>query len=179
MGALFDPVDWSRLFVPGTPLLETVLRGSCVYLGLFVLMRVVFRRESGAPRISMLLLIVLLADAIQNAMADDYTSVTDGLILVATLMAWDYALDWTASRVPALAALLHPRPLLLVRGGRMLHGNMRRELVSEQELWTGLRQQGVRELDEVEKAYMEADGRLSVFRREPRAGRRRSASSSD
>jgi len=179
MGALFDPVDWSRLFVPGTPLLETVLRGSCVYLGLFVLMRVVFRRESGAPRISMLLLIVLLADAIQNAMADDYTSVTDGLILVATLMAWDYALDWTASRVPALAELLHPRPLLLVRGGRMLHGNMRRELVSEQELWTGLRQQGVRELEEVEKAYMEADGRLSVFRREQRARGRRSASSGD
>jgi uncharacterized membrane protein YcaP (DUF421 family) len=173
MGALFDPVDWSRLFVPGTPLLETFLRGTCVYLGLFVLMRVVFRRESGAPRISMFLLIVLLADAIQNAMADDYTSVTDGLILVATIMAWDFALDWTASRVPALAELIHPRPLLLVRGGRMLHDNMRRELVTEQELWTGLRQQGVRELREVEKAYMEADGKLSVFRREQRASRRR------
>jgi uncharacterized membrane protein YcaP (DUF421 family) len=173
MGALFDPVDWSRLFVPGTPLLETFLRGTCVYLGLFVLMRVVFRRESGAPRISMFLLIVLLADAIQNAMADDYTSVTDGLILVATIMAWDFALDWTASRVPALAELIHPRPLLLVRGGRMLRDNMRRELVTEQELWTGLRQQGVRELHEVERAYMEADGKLSVFRREPHATRRR------
>lgn len=173
MGALFDPVDWSRLFVPGTPLLETFLRGTCVYLGLFVLMRLIFRRESGAPRISMLLLLVLLADAIQNAMADDYTSVTDGLILVSTIMGWDYALDWTASRVPALAELIHPRPLLLVRRGRMLQANMRRELVSEQELWTGLRQQGVRDLDEVEAAYMEGDGKLSVFRREQGARRRR------
>lgn len=166
MGALFDPVDWSRLFVPSTPLLETFLRGSCVYLGLFVLMRFIFRRESGAPRISMILLIVLLADAIQNAMADDYTSITDGLLLVSTLMAWDFALDWTASRVPALAELIHPRPLLLVRSGRMLRDNMRHELVSEQELWTGLRQQGVRALEEVESAYMEADGKLSVFRRD-------------
>jgi uncharacterized membrane protein YcaP (DUF421 family) len=171
MGALFDPVDWSRLFVPGTPLLETFLRGTCVYLGLVVLMRLIFRRESGAPRISMLLLLVLLADAIQNAMADDYTSVTDGLLLVTTIMGWDFALDWTASRVPALAELIHPRPLLLVRRGRILQANMRRELVSEQELWTGLRQQGVRDLDEVEAAYMEGDGKLSVFRREQ--GRRR------
>ena len=71
MGALFDPVDWGRLFVPTTPLLETVVRGSCVYLGLFVLMRFVFRRESGAARISILLLLVLLADATRNAMAGD------------------------------------------------------------------------------------------------------------
>jgi uncharacterized membrane protein YcaP (DUF421 family) len=164
-GALFDPVDWRGLFIPGTPLLETIVRGSCVYLGLFILMRFVFRREAGAARISMLLLVVLLADAVQNAMADDYSSVTDGLLLVATIMAWDYALDWVASRVPRLGELIHPRPLLLVRGGRLLRANMRRELVSEQELWSGLRQHGVRDLGEVEAAYMEGDGKLSVFRR--------------
>jgi uncharacterized membrane protein YcaP (DUF421 family) len=163
-GALFDPVDWRALFVPDTPLLETFVRGTCIYLGLFVLMRFVFRRE-GAARISMLLLIVLLADAVQNAMADDYRSITDGLLLVATIMAWDYALDWIGSRVPWFAELVHPRPLLLVRRGQMMRANMRRELVSEQELWAGLRQHGVRELDEVEAAYMEGDGKLSVFRK--------------
>jgi uncharacterized membrane protein YcaP (DUF421 family) len=47
----------------------------------------------------------------------------------------------------------------------MMRANMRRELVSEQELWAGLRQHGVRELDEVEAAYMEGDGKLSVFRK--------------
>jgi uncharacterized membrane protein YcaP (DUF421 family) len=173
IGALFDPVDWRALFAPSTPLLETFVRGSCVYLGLFVLMRFVFRREAGAARISMLLLVVLLADAVQNAMADDYTSVTDGLLLVATIMAWDYALDWLASRVPRFGHLIHPRPLLLVRRGQLLRANMRRELVSEQELWTGLRQHGVRDLDEVEAAYMEGDGKLSVFRRGDKARPRR------
>ena len=166
MGALFDPVDWGRLFVPTTPLLETVVRGSCVYLGLFVLLRFVFRRESGAARISILLLLVLLADATQNAMTGDYSSITDGLLLVATMMAWDYGLDWLGSRVSWLGQLIHPGPLLLVRAGRILRANMRRELVSEEELWTGLRQHGVRELSEVEAAYLEGDGKLSVFRRE-------------
>jgi uncharacterized membrane protein YcaP (DUF421 family) len=167
---LFDPVDWSRLFVPTTPLLETVIRGACTYLALFVLLRVVFRRESGTARISMLLLLVLLADAAQNAMAGDYTSITDGLLLVATIMACDHVLEWTVSRVPALQTLIHPRPLLLVRDGRLLRRNMREELVGEEELWTGLRLHGIERLDEVKRAYLEGDGRLSVLRREGRDG---------
>jgi uncharacterized membrane protein YcaP (DUF421 family) len=161
---LFAPVDWARLFLPATPLLETVIRGSVTYLTLFVLLRFVFRRESGAARISMLLLLVLLADAVQNAMADDYTSVTDGLLLVATIMAWDYLLDWAGSRFGFVHGLTHPPPLLLVRRGRLLRANLRREFVTEEELWSGLRQHGVRELREVEAAYLEGDGKLSVLR---------------
>ncbi|HEV8141480.1 MAG TPA: hypothetical protein VGQ77_01385 [Methylomirabilota bacterium] len=115
---LFAPVDWERLLLPTTPLLETVIRGSFVYLALFALLRFVFRRESGAARISMLLLLVLLADAAQNAMADDYTSVTDGLLLVGTIMAWDYLLDWTASRFPALQDLEGDGQLSVLRRGQ-------------------------------------------------------------
>jgi uncharacterized membrane protein YcaP (DUF421 family) len=162
----FGPVDWSRLFAPTTPLVETLIRGSFIYLALFALLRFVFRRESGAARISMLLLMVLLADAAQNAMADDYTSVTDGLLLVGTIMGWNYLLDWAASRIRALQALIHPPPLLLVRDGRLLRRNMRRELVSDEELWSGLRQHGVGDLTEVKEAYIEGDGKLSVVRRE-------------
>jgi uncharacterized membrane protein YcaP (DUF421 family) len=166
----FAPVDWSRLFVPSAPLLETVLRGSVTYLVLLALLRFVFRRESGTAKISMLLLIVLLADAAQNAMAGDYTSITDGLILVATIMAWDYALDRLASRFRPFQTLIHPPPLLLVRDGRVLRDNMRREFVTEEELWSALRMHGIDSLADVRKAYMEGDGRLSVL---PRKGRDR------
>ena len=175
--ALFAPVDWERLLLPATPLLETFIRGSLTYLALFALLRFVFRRESGAARISMLLLLVLLADAVQNAMADDYASVTDGLLLVSTIVAWDYLLDWLSSRFPALQGLTHPRPLMLVRDGRLIHANLKRELVSEEELRTGLRQHGVRDVADVTAAYLEGDGKLSVFRRDedgPRHARRRS-----
>jgi uncharacterized membrane protein YcaP (DUF421 family) len=167
---LFGPVDWERLLLPTTPLLETVIRGSFVYLALFALLRFVFRRESGAARISMLLLLVLLADAAQNAMADDYTSVTDGLLLVGTIMAWDYVLDWTASRFPAVQDLIHPRPLLLIRNGRILNANLKRELMSEEELWSGLRQHGVEDVSDVKTAYLEGDGQLSVLRRGQKGG---------
>ena len=161
---LFGPVDWERLLMPGTPLLEIVIRGTVVYLSLFLLLRFVFRRESGTPRISMLLLLVILADAAQNAMADDYTSVTDGLLLVMTLMGWNYALDWLASRIRWLGSLVHPPPLPLVRNGRLLRRNMREEMMSEEELWSQLRLQGVQELGEVRLAQMEGDGKISVVR---------------
>ena len=161
---LFGPVDWERLLMPGTPLLEIVIRGTVVYLSLFLLLRFVFRRESGTPRISMLLLLVILADAAQNAMADDYTSVTDGLLLVMTLMGWNYALDWLASRIRWLGSLVHPPPLPLVRNGRLLRRNMREEMMSEEELWSQLRLQGVKDLNEVRLAQMEGDGKISVIR---------------
>jgi len=161
---LFGPVDWERLLMPGTPLLEIVIRGTVVYLSLFLLLRFVFRRESGTPRISMLLLLVILADAAQNAMADDYTSVTDGLLLVMTLMGWNYALDWLASRIRWLGSLVHPPPLPLVRNGRLLRRNMREEMMSEEELWSQLRLQGIQELGEVRLAQMEGDGKISVVR---------------
>jgi uncharacterized membrane protein YcaP (DUF421 family) len=170
---LFAPVDWSRLFVPSAPLLETFIRGSLTYLALLLLLRFVFRRESGTARVSMLLLIVLLADAAQNAMAGGYTSITEGILLVATIMGWDYALDWLASRVPAFQTLIHPPPLLLVRNGRLLRDNMRREMVTNEELWSALRMHGIESLDDVRKAYMEGDGKVSVFPRKGRAGPRR------
>ena len=173
MESLFAPVDWARVFQPTTPLLETVVRGSLIYLALFTLLRVVFRREARTARISMLLLLVLLADAVQNAMADDYSSVTDGLLLVGTIVLWDYLLDWVSSRFRPLRGLIHPKPLLLVRDGRLLRANMKRELVSDEELWSELRQHGVRDLSEVRLAYLEGDGKLSVFRRADERAKRR------
>ena len=160
-------VDWDKLFVPSTPLLETVLRGTLMYLALFLLMRVVLQRETGALGLADLLVVVLLADAAQNALADDYTSIPDGVLLVSTILFWSYALNWLGYRVPRFERVLHPAPLPLVRNGRLLRKNMERELVTEEELMRQLRLQGVDDLDEVKVVHMEGDGRFSVILREP------------
>ena len=78
---------------------EIILRGTLVYLFLFCFLRFL-RRETGVIGISDLLVVVLIADAAQNTMSSDYKSVTDGAILVATIIGWDYVLDWqgTGSR---------------------------------------------------------------------------------
>ncbi|HEY8446903.1 MAG TPA: YetF domain-containing protein [Thermomicrobiales bacterium] len=162
MGWIVD-VDWGAVFRPNTPILETFVRGSVMYLGLFFLLRAVLKREAGAVGITDLLVIVLLADAAQNAMADDYRSIPDGLLLVGTVVFWAYALDWLGYRFPHFQRIIHPRALLLVRDGRLLRKNMERELITEEELHQQLRLRGVSDLALVREAYLEGDGRISVI----------------
>ena len=114
------------------------------------------------------MVVVLIADAAQNAMADDYRSLPDGLLLVATIVFWSYALDWLGFRFPWLRPFVHPRPLPLVKDGRMLQQNMRRELVTEDELMSQVRLHGCDDLSRVKEAYMEGDGRISVIIRDGR-----------
>jgi uncharacterized membrane protein YcaP (DUF421 family) len=165
METLFN-IDWKAAFVPTVSILEIIVRGTLMYLSLFSLMRFVLKREAGVIGLADLLVVVLIADAAQNAMASDYKSITEGIALVTTLVFWDFTLDWLGYRFPRLQRLLHPPPLSLIENGRMLRRNMRRELIGEQELKSYLREQGVEDVAEVKKAYMEGDGRISVIARD-------------
>lgn len=86
-------VDWNSVFVPAIGLAEIVVRGSLMYLGLFVIMRFMARRQAGHFGPADLLVIVLIADAAQNGLGKEYSSVTEGLALVVTIVAWEYLLD--------------------------------------------------------------------------------------
>ena len=111
-------IDWKSVFVPSLSILEIILRGSLIYLFLFIVLRVL-RRGAGALGISDLLVVVLIADAAQNAMGSEYKSVTEGVILVLTIVGWDYLLDWLGFRIPALRPILRPRALVLVKDGKV------------------------------------------------------------
>lgn len=158
-------LDWSGMFGLTVPPLELIIRGSAMYLFLFVLFRVVVRRRVGAVGMADILVLVIVADAAQNGMSGEYKSVTDGAILVGTIIGWDMLIDWLNYRVPALRDWLEAPPLLLVRDGRMIRRNMRRELVTEEELTAKLRQHGVKDVGEVAEARMESDGQVSVIKR--------------
>ncbi|NJP35442.1 DUF421 domain-containing protein [Micromonospora thermarum] len=163
-------VDWRTVFTPDTPLLEIVVRGSVMYLTLFFLLRVLLKRESGTTGVTDLLVIVLIADAAQNGMASNYTSLADGVVLVATIIGWAYLLDALAYRWPAAARVIRPGSLVLVRDGRMLRRNMRRELVTEEELYAKLREQGVDDIADAREVRMESDGEFSVITRSGQGG---------
>jgi uncharacterized membrane protein YcaP (DUF421 family) len=159
-------VDWGQLFTPDTSFLEIIVRGSVVYLTLFFLLRIVLRREAGGFGITDLLVIVLIADAVQNAMAGEYNSITDGLLLGATLIFWSYALDWLAYHWAPFGRFMHPPALPLVKDGQLLRANLRKELLTEDDVMAEIRQQGLEELAQVRAAFMEFDGRISIIARE-------------
>jgi uncharacterized membrane protein YcaP (DUF421 family) len=158
------PIDWHKMFVPSVSLLELVLRGSIMYLAILAAMRV-FRRQAGSLSTADLLVVVLVADAAQNGMASEYYSVTEGLVLIGTIYAWNYLLDVAAFQWPRVHRLLNPPPLALVRDGQVQRRNLRQEMLTLNDLMEQLREQGVERLSEVRNCWLEADGHLSVIRR--------------
>jgi uncharacterized membrane protein YcaP (DUF421 family) len=157
-------IDWAKLWIPTHSVAEMMLRGSFMYVGLFLLMRFVMKRQAGSFSLSDILLIVLIADAAQNALSKEYQSITEGLILVSTIVAWDFVIDWLAYKSRVFNKLLSPPPLLLVQEGKLLRQNLRRELITPEEIMSQLRQQGVGDLREVKRAYIEGDGQISVIK---------------
>jgi uncharacterized membrane protein YcaP (DUF421 family) len=160
---MFKPFDWNALFLPDVPFLEILIRGSVMYLGLFLMLRVVLKRQTGTLGMTDLLLITLLADASQNAMAGEYTSLPDGIVLVATIIFWNFLFDWLSVKSEWFERLIEPLPLPLIRQGKLLRRNMRSELITERELLGKLREQGVEDLSKVKLAKIESDGQISVI----------------
>jgi len=152
------------LFEVHVPVLELVLRGTLVYWLLFLIFRFLLRRDVGAVGIADILLLVIVADAAQNAMSGGYDTFAEGAILVLTIVLWSWLLDMLSYRFVAVRRFTTPGRLTLVRKGVAQRRNMRREYITPDELHQKLREQGIEKLSEVKVAYLEADGEISVIR---------------
>jgi uncharacterized membrane protein YcaP (DUF421 family) len=161
-------VDWRAMLVPEHSLLDLFLRGTMMYLVIFVLLRLVLRRQVGDIGTSDVLVIVLLAEVSGNAMAANAKSISEGAILVGTVLLWSYLIEWAQHRFPAFERLIREPKLKLIDNGRFLRRNMRTEFVTVEELMAQLREQGVEDRAEVKAAYLEADGHISIIRHDKR-----------
>jgi uncharacterized membrane protein YcaP (DUF421 family) len=173
-------IDFRAMFTLEVPALEVVLRGTLVYLGLCVLLRVIPKRNAGSVSPSDMVLAVMIGGVGVAALVREFMSVPGVLILVTTVMVWSYVIDWVGYHVPRLRPVLREPPTRLVEDGRVLARNLRRELITEDELMTQLRKEGVRDVGCIREACLEADGSVSVVRRdEPDSGGADSAGTTD
>jgi uncharacterized membrane protein YcaP (DUF421 family) len=142
--------------------LELIARGSVMYVGLVLAMRFLLRRDAGSMSMADLLFIVLIADASQNAMAGEYRSLTDGVVLVATLIAWNIALDWLAYHSKLFRWLIEAPSLPLIKDGRWIRRNLKKEWITTEEVQAKLREHGVDDIAKVRLACLESNGELTV-----------------
>ena len=156
--------DIEALFRVTVNPLELVVRGTIIFVGLVLLFRFALRRDLGQLGVADMLFIVLIADASQNAMAGEYRTIADGLVLLGTLASWNVALDWATFRWRWVQRLLEPPTVELVRDGKILRRNLRREWVTVDELMGKLRERGIADVAAVKLAVLEADGQLSVLK---------------
>ena len=151
----------------GSDLLSVVLRTAIVYVCLVLGFRFLGKREAGQLSTLDLVVLLVIANAVQNAMVGENTSIWGGITAVAVLLLADKSLGALKRRVPKLRTALEGEPTLLIRDGRVLREAMEREGIEVDELRQALREHGIADLEEVRLAVLETDGTISVV---PRTG---------
>jgi uncharacterized membrane protein YcaP (DUF421 family) len=137
-------------------------RTAIVYIALLLGFRLAGKREMGQMTPFDLVVILLIANAVQNAMVGPDTSVVGGLIAAAVLLTGNYALAAARDRVPWLRRAIEGEPTLLVRDGKFARKNMRREDVDEDEVMMAMREHGINDVKDVRLAVLETDGSISI-----------------
>jgi uncharacterized membrane protein YcaP (DUF421 family) len=161
----FFEIDWQSIFVPTESLFEVFIRGTIMYWVMFALLRI-FRRQAGTVGIADLLVIVVIADAAQNGMAGDSKSVTEAVLLIVTIVLWDYIFDLLGYKSKFFERILEPKALPVIKDGKLLRQNMKSEMITYDELMSQMRQQGIEEISEVKKACLESDGHFSFIKKD-------------
>jgi uncharacterized membrane protein YcaP (DUF421 family) len=155
--------DWAAVFQTDVPIFELIVRGTVLYFVVFIILRSTLRRSAGELSMLDFIFVLLVANGAADAMTGGATSIPAGVITVVTVVAWNYILNSLAFYIPIIERLLSPPPLLVVRDGKMLRRNMRKEFLTEQELMAQLREQGVENVEDVKSAHLEGDGNISVI----------------
>jgi uncharacterized membrane protein YcaP (DUF421 family) len=163
--AAFQLPDWSGVFVPDGSLLESFLRGTAVYFAVLVLFRVILRRQTGGLGLSDVLIVVLASECVSPALSAEMKSVPNGLAALVALLFWSYVLDWATDRWAWLNRLLEHRPVELVRDGQKRPDALHAQHITDDELMSQLRLNGVDDLGRVKAATLEPDGEISVVTR--------------
>jgi uncharacterized membrane protein YcaP (DUF421 family) len=151
---------------PWHVLLDVAIRTSVVYFALLVGLRLTGARQLGQLSTFDLVLLLIIANAVQNAMVGPDTSLAGGLVAAAVLIGWHRVIDWWRLRSAPLAKLLGGEGIMLIHRGEVLDEHCRRARITRSELLQALREHGVGTIEEVMLAVLEPDGAISVIRKD-------------
>lgn len=154
------------MFDLSIPWWEIVLRTVIVYLALFALLRIAGKRELGQMSVSDLVVILVIANAVQNSLNGGDSSLIGGLVAAATLVGMNVLLDRFGRRLPFFSRFVIEEPTLLLKDGKLIQANLERENVTKEELEMAAREHGVPDLSGVNAAILEVDGSISVIPKE-------------
>lgn len=150
------------LFSPGTPIITIALRTVIIYFVILVGFRLTGKREIGQFTPFDLVLILLIANAVQNAMVGPDVSLTGGIVAAVTLLVVNYIVSFIADRSRIVRELTAGTPTLLVNDGGIIERHMRREHITMDDLQAAMREHGIDSVSDVQIAVLEVDGSISI-----------------
>lgn len=142
--------------------LELVIRGLVVYISVLLLLRLSGKRQVGQMGPTEFVAILLISNAVQNAMNGGDNSLAGGLVLAATLIALSSLISFLTFRSRLFSTIFEGTPTLLIHNRKVIAKNLAKERLNESDLRTLMRKQGIHHLQEVKTAVLESDGTLSI-----------------
>jgi uncharacterized membrane protein YcaP (DUF421 family) len=156
-----------HLFATGIPLGEKLLRTLLVYTFLLVGLRLAGKREMGQLNPFDFVVLLLLANTVQNAIIGNDDSLLGGLVGATALL----VVNWFVVRYlythPAIARIVEGDSDLLIRNGKLLPARLKKELITPEELEAAARRQGIDGLHKVDSCRLELGGALTFIPKEP------------
>jgi uncharacterized membrane protein YcaP (DUF421 family) len=152
----------SSFFETDIPLINLLIRAIVVYFSILLLLRIGGKRQMGQMEATEFVAILLISNAVQNAMNGGDNSLAAGVFLATILIASSALVTYLTFKSRIMRNLFEGTPTLLIHKGKILPKNIAKEFLSESEIRTLLRKQGFHHLSDVEVAILEADGTLSI-----------------
>jgi uncharacterized membrane protein YcaP (DUF421 family) len=143
--------------------MDLVIRAFVLFGGVYVLLRVVGRRELAQMEPIDFILLIVLGDAIQQGLTQDDYSVTGALIVIFTIAFIQVALGVITYRSKKVRTVLEGEPVILIEDGRMIDRNLRRARIAEEELAEEARLSQVPSLSDIQWAVLETSGKISII----------------
>lgn len=154
-------MELPELFMMESHIAVPLLRATILYMGILVIMRLLPRRTGGELAMMDLIFVLLITEGASHALGE-YTSLTEGFIVIATLLAWNYLVNFLSYHFSFFEKLVSAPPLQIIKNGKLISRNMRIEYLTKEELLEQLRKQGIDDISTIKKAFIEGDGKISV-----------------
>ena len=158
---------FDQMFDLAMPWWAFVLRACIVYFILLLLIRASGKRTMGQFTPFDMLLVVLLGNAVQNALLGQDASVGGGLLLATTLLLLNWLVGLVSARSARMEALVEGVPVLLARDGKVYQDVLRRELISRADFDKAMRESGVEDIDDIRMVVLETNGHITLVTRDP------------
>jgi uncharacterized membrane protein YcaP (DUF421 family) len=147
-------------------LTHIIIGTTCVYLFIILALRVLGKTELAQLSTTDLIFVLLISNAVQNAMVGDDTSLGGGLLAASVLFILNYILKKLKFKFPGIKTIIEGEPVILIYKGEVNYTNCRKNGISEDELLQAIREHGSRSIEEVDSLILETDGNISVVSNE-------------
>jgi uncharacterized membrane protein YcaP (DUF421 family) len=143
--------------------MDLVVRAAVIFFFIFLVTRIVGRRQLSSLEPFDLIMLVVIGDLVQQAITQSDNSVTGALVVISTVALLSVFVAWVAFRFRGARLIADGEPIILVEDGNLIERNLRRERLTREEVEEEARKQQIESIDDIRWAILETDGQISCI----------------